>query len=449
MKRREKERKKFYLRILPAALASLFLVPAATLAAEEKSLNDLVDLARSLDTIWVLFCAFLVFAMQAGFALVESGFTRAKNTVNILMKNIIDFSMGSIFYFICGFGIMFGAGTFLGGEYFFLNGIEGYESSIPQYAFFLFQMVFAATAATIVSGAMSERTEFKSYIVFSVILTALVYPIVGHWTWGGGWLGEMGFADFAGSTIVHATGGAAALAGIMILGPRIGKFVNKNGNGKIKTRAIPGHNIPLATLGFFILWLGWFGFNPGSSIAASFENADLISKIAMNTNFSAAAGVLSALFLSWILFKKPDISITINGGLAGLVGITAGCNTVSAFSSVLIGLVSGILVTFSIIALDKAKLDDPVGAIPVHLVCGIWGTIATALFDESGSVSLGTQILGTLAISAFVFVTMLGVFKVIDLVMGLRASKEEELKGLDIAEHGISAYPEYDVLNFE
>ena len=429
-------------------LAVGILFPTLVMAEGGGEVENLSSLARSLDTVWVLLCAFLVFSMQAGFALVESGFTRAKNTVNILMKNIIDFSMGSIFYFICGFGIMFGAGSFIGQEYFFLSGIENYVSDIPQYAFFLFQLVFAATAATIVSGAMSERTDFKAYVLFSIILTAFVYPVVGHWTWGGGWLGEMGFADFAGSTIVHATGGAAALAGIMILGPRRGKFVSKNG-GTLKARAIPGHNIPLATLGFFILWLGWFGFNPGSSIAASFGNADLIAKIAMNTNLSAAAGSLAALFLSWFLFRKPDISITINGGLAGLVGITAGCNTVSASSSIAIGLISGVLVTFAIMFLDKMKLDDPVGAIPVHLGCGIWGTVATALFDESGTVSFGTQALGSFAISIFVFVTMLIIFKLIDLFMGLRASKAEETRGLDITEHGISAYPEYDVLDFE
>ncbi|MBD3388978.1 MAG: ammonium transporter [Candidatus Altiarchaeales archaeon] len=417
--------------------------------------------AMAIDTIWTLLAAVLVFFMQPGFAMVEAGFTRAKNTCNILMKNIMDFAAGSIAYYIAGFGIMFGAGTaFFGAEYFFLSGVspDSMWGSVPTYAFWIFQAVFAATAATIVSGAMAERTKFVSYLVYSFTLTILIYPLVGHWIWGGGWLSTgavFGFladaplVDFAGSTVVHSVGGWAALAGAIVLGPRVGKYVN----GKVNV--IPGHNIALAALGGFILWFGWFGFNAGSTVAGT----DLsIATIAVTTNLAAAAGAITAMFTIWALAGKPDVSMTINGFLAGLVGITAGCASVSPLSALIIGAVAGVIVVFAVEFVDKfLRVDDPVGAVSVHGVCGAFGTLAVGVFAEEayggvngllfggGVTQLISQAVGVVSVFLFVFPVAFLMFKVIDLTLGLRVSEHEEVTGLDIGEHGMFAYPDFDV----
>ncbi|MFA5015410.1 MAG: ammonium transporter, partial [Actinomycetota bacterium] len=325
------------------------------------------NLAINLDTVWILFTAFLVFFMQAGFAMVETGFTRAKNSVNILMKNLIDFCVGSVLFFLIGFGLMFGkdAGGFIGTNNFIVSIIG--QSDTSTFAFWIFQTVFAATAATIVSGAVAERIKFKNYLIYSVFISALIYPIVGHWIWGGGWLANMGMIDFAGSTVVHSVGGWAGLAGAIILGPRLGKY-NKDGT----SNAITGHNIPLAALGVFILWFGWYGFNPGSTLSAS---SPAISTVAVTTTLAASTGALAAMFFTWIRYKKPDASMTLNGALAGLVGITAGCAVVSPYSAMIIGVLCGIIVCISVELFDKKfKIDDPVGAVSVHGVCGLFGT---------------------------------------------------------------------------
>ena len=405
--------------------------------------------ATAIDVVWTLLAAFLVFFMQAGFAMVEAGFTRAKNAGNIIMKNIMDFAAGSLGYWAIGFGLMFGAGTaFMGTSGFFLSGgnpltIEG----LWQYAFWMFQVVFAATAATIVSGAMAERTKFSAYIAYSFVVSALIYPIVGHWIWGGGWLSSM--VDFAGSTVVHSVGGWAALAGAIVLGPRIGKYMNG------KAKAIKGHSLTLAALGVFILWFGWFGFNAGSTTSGT----DLsIATIAVTTNLAAAAGAISAMFLSWLKYGKSDIGMTLNGALAGLVSITAGTANVSPLSAVIIGGLGGILVLFAVEFIDKKlKIDDPVGAISVHGVCGAFGTLMVGLFAQEafGGVNgllfgggirlLIVQTIGVLAVFAWVFTTSFVLFKLIDWIIGLRVSREEELKGLDISEHGAEAYADFPI----
>jgi len=410
----------------------------------------------SIDTIWILLAAFLVFFMQAGFAMVETGFTRAKNSVNIIMKNLMDFSLGALLFFFVGYGLMFGdsAGGFIGTNGFLLSIID--PSNTQNFAVWIFQAVFAATAATIVSGAMAERTKFKSYLVYTVFITALIYPIVGHWIWGGGWLAELGMIDFAGSTVVHSVGGWAALAGAMMLGPRLGKY-NKDGS----SNAIPGHNITLASLGVFILWFGWFGFNAGSTLSGS---SQAISTVAVNTALSAAAGAVSAMFFVWLRYKKPDASMTLNGALAGLVGITAGCAVVSPISAIIIGMLSGIICSVSIDLLDKKfHIDDPVGAISVHGVTGAFGTLAVGLFTQSGYAELSgfgavnglffgggfklllAQLTGVVSVFVWTFGTMLLIFFVIKKTMGLRVSREEELKGLDIEEHGMEAYSGFQI----
>lgn len=409
----------------------------------------------ALDTVWVIITAVLVFFMQAGFALVESGFTRAKNAVNIMMKNMIDLSIGVISFWLFGFAIMFGNGNNLFGfSGFFVDAskVEAYASlawsSVPVMAAFLFQAVFAATAATIISGAVAERIKFSTYMMISAAITIIIYPISGHWGWGGGWLSELGFTDFAGSTIVHAVGGFAALACVLILGPRLGKF-GKNGT----TNPIPGHNIPLATLGVLILWMGWYGFNPGSTMGA---DAGAIGHIAVTTTLSAAAASLTALFVTYSLYKKADVGMTINGALAGLVGITAGCANVTAIGALLIGIISGVVVVFSVLALDRMKIDDPVGAISVHGVCGAIGTILLGfLHSESGvfyaantgdGVSfLGLQALGVFSISVWAFVSTFVIVKIIDTLFKLRVSEEEEFQGLDYSEHGASAYADFNI----
>ncbi|MCP3922542.1 MAG: ammonium transporter [Desulfobacterales bacterium] len=400
--------------------------------------------------LWTLVAACLVFFMQAGFTLVEAGFTRAKNTVNIIMKNLMDFSMGSLAYWAIGFGLMFGINStgYIGTDGFFLSYFD--PNGDPWIlAFWMFQVVFAATAATIVSGAMAERTKFSGYLIYSVVLSAFIYPVFGSWAWGSlfngaastGWLEKLGFIDFAGSTVVHSVGGWAALAGAMVLGPRIGKYAK---DGTVKP--IMGHNIILAALGVFILWLGWFGFNPGSTTTADKS----IAMIFVNTNLAAASGAISAMFLSWIKFKKPEVGMSLNGALAGLVGITAGCANVSPTSSIIIGLIAGVLVVFSVMFFDKIRIDDPVGAISVHGVCGAWGTLAAGIFNSSGFsfAQIGVQLLGIGACFLWAFSMAYIMFKIISVTIGLRVTPEEELEGLDFIEHGGNAYPDFEVSTY-
>jgi len=435
-------------------IAALLVVLCGAAAFAEKTLPESNKLA--IDMVWTLIAAFLVFFMQAGFAMVETGFTRAKNAGNIIMKNLMDFSVGSLAYWIIGFGLMFGTTLFgiFGTDNFFLSGAN---PATPEgnwtFAFWLFQCVFAATAATIVSGAMAERTKFKAYLVYSVFISAFIYPIVGHWIWGGGWLGNLGFTDFAGSTVVHSTGGWAALVGAIILGPRTGKYIKAK--GKTIVKAIPGHNIPLAALGVFILWFGWFGFNPGSTTAGT----DLsIAFIAVNTSIAAAAASITAMFTSWVRFKKPDPSMALNGALAGLVAITAGCASVSPLSAIIIGLFAGIIVVLSVELFDKIfHIDDPVGAVSVHGVCGAFGTLMVGLFAEKayggangllfggGLNLLGAQALGIISVFAWVAVTATIVFLGIKFTIGLRVDPKEEIKGLDIEEHGMESYSGFQI----
>lgn len=406
-------------------------------------LGDAVEAAKEyvngLDTMWVLLGAMLVFWMQPGFALVEAGMTRSKNTANILMKNFCDFMCGSVLYWILGFSLMYGAGNaFVGWEGF---GFIGTDSNVPAECTFIFQTVFCATAATIVSGAMAERTKFSMYFVYSMLISAFVYPIEGHWSWGGGWLAEMGFHDFAGSTVVHLCGGALALAGAIVLGPRIGKY-DKDGN----SRAIPGHNLALCALGVFCLWVGWFGFNPCSTVAATgFDNAVSMSHVFVTTNMAAAIGGLVALAYTWIVDGKPSLSMVCNGILAGLVGITAGCDCVSIGSSVIIGGVVSLVMCFSVAFIDKVmKIDDPVGAVSVHGVGGILGTILTGVFCDSAidgvECSVGVQTLGAVVVALFAFVCGMIIFNAIKYTHGLRCDRRIEEEGLDIYEHGESAY---------
>ena len=396
------------------------------------------------DYVWTLVAAALVFFIQAGFALVESGFTRAKNAVNIMMKNLMDFSMGSLGYWAIGFAFMFGVSKsgWIGTSGFFLSDFTpGGDPWVL--AFWMFQAVFAATAATIVSGAMAERTKFTGYLVYSLFVSAIIYPIFGSWAWGGlfhggGWLENLGFIDFAGSTVVHSVGGWTALAGAIVLGPRLGKYGK---DGSIKP--ILGHNIPLAALGVFILWLGWFGFNPGSTTAA---NTD-IAMIFVNTNLAAAAGAVLAMFTAWIKFGKPDAGMSLNGALAGLVAITSPCASVSPLSAVIIGAIAGIIVVFSVVFFDRIKVDDPVGAISVHGVNGAWGTLAAGIFNMGGTSAkiIGVQVLGIGACFVWTFCTAFIMFKLIDKTIGLRVSPEEEAQGLDRGEHGGNAYPDFEV----
>eukprot|EP00913_Durusdinium_trenchii_P028435 g26663.t1 len=416
----------------------------------------------NLDAIWTLLAAFLVFFMQAGFALVETGFTRAKNACNIIMKNLMDFSLGSLLFWLVGFGLMFGVteSGWIGTSFFMFDAHAEDVVSIGNtesfnWAFLLFQTVFCATAATIVSGAMAERTKFTGYLIYSVAITAIVYPIFGKWAWGSllasdaaeGWLQKLGFLDFAGSTVVHSVGGWCALAGAIVIGPRIGKF--KNG----KPVPIPGHNLPLAALGVFILWLGWFGFNPGSTTAiradrVAADGGATFAYIAMTTNLAAAAGAVTAMLTAWLKFKKPDTSFALNGALAGLVAITAGCDVMTPFLAILTGGIGGVIVVFSVLLLDKLKIDDPVGAVSVHGVCGAWGTLAIGLFPALGmSLAFGaegsliTQATGVLAAFAWAFPVSFGIFYAIKMTVGLRVSEQEEIEGLDMHEHGMLAYP--------
>ena len=415
-------------------------------AADAPKINDM-------DTMWVLLAAYLVFFMQPGFAMLEAGLTRAKNAVNIMAKNFMDFTLASLIYFLVGYAFMFGDGnSFIGLSGFGLSGLV--SDGIPVWAAYMFQAVFCGTAATIVSGGMAERTKFASYLMVTLILTGLIYPIIGHWTWGGGWLSQMGFFDFAGSTIVHGTGGWVALIGTLFLGPRIGKFMPDG-----KPKVLAGHNLTLAGLGVFILWFGWFGFNPGSQLAASgTDNAMAISLITINTNLAAAAGALSAMTISWMMFGKPDLTMCMNGALAGLVAITAPCAVVSPAASIVIGLIGGVIVVMGVRLLDAIKIDDPVGCIPVHAFNGMWGTIAVGIWGQKalglgsdgllhggGFGQLGIQIMGTMACALFAMVTMSVVFAVVKGMMGLRVTQEEEIRGLDIEEHGIEAYSDFQI----
>lgn len=412
-----------------------------------------------IDTLWVFLCAILVFFMNLGFASVEAGFARAKNTVNILSKNFIVFAISSLGFLLLGWGLMFGDGSaFMGTQNLWILGdadlsvyADTLTPNVPFWGKFFFQLVFCGTAATIVSGAVAERVKYISFILFSFILTLLIYPIVGHWVWGGGWLSQIGFLDFAGDTVVHSVGGWAALSGALILGPRIGKY-DQNG----KPRAIPGHNMSLAVVGLFVLWLGWFGFNPGSTM--SFENPSDVMHILMTTNTSAIAAVLTSTITAWVFIGKPDLGMTVNGCLAGLVGITGGCAYVGIDASLIIGALSGIFVVFAVMFFDRIGVDDPVGATSVHLGCGVFGTICVGLFAKAGVTSLsrvnglfygggwsllGTQFAGIAAVGVFVFATSSVVWFLLKKTVGIRVSVEEEIAGLDIGEHGNRAYPDF------
>lgn len=446
-------------------IASIGMLLAAVPVFAEDAPVTVESLAASLgdhsvimDTLWTLLTAVLVFFMQAGFAMVETGFTRAKNACNILMKNLMDFCFGTVAYWAIGFGVMFGVGNALfGTSGFFLHDSGGTFASldwtkVPLECKYFFQLVFAATAATIVSGAMAERTRFMAYILYSIVISAIIYPVSGHWIWGGGWLAQKGMWDFAGSTVVHSVGGWIALVGAFMLGPRDGKY-NPDGT----SNAIMGHSLPLATLGVFILWLGWFGFNPGSTMAANTS----IAHIATTTNMAAAVGAIAAMVTSWVLFKKSDISMSLNGALAGLVAITAPCAFVSVASSFWIGLVAGVLVVLSVVFIDKVlHVDDPVGAISVHAVCGAWGTFALGLFAQDvfspgttgngllfggGVKLLVAQMTGIVSVFLWCMVTGFILFSIIKATVGLRVDREEEIRGLDIGEHGMEAYAGFEI----
>jgi len=446
--------------ILPMVLVASFC-GVCHAGQETKALADtaaelkLDGLLPAIDTIWVLLGAFLVFFMQAGFGMVEAGFIRSKNTCNILTKNFIDYCSASVMFFLVGYAFMFGEGNgFIGLSGFALGADAPNPSGVPIWAFWLFQAAFCGAAATIVAGGMAGRMKFPAYLMYTAVISALVYPIIGHWIWGAGWLAEMGFADFAGSTVVHATGGWAACIGTLMLGPRIGKYVS----GKVK--AIQGHSIPLASLGVFILWFGWFGFNPASTLGVTADGGSLAALVAVNTNLAAAAGALAAMLTIWMVVGKPDLGMIMNGCLAGLVAITAGCAFVTPISAIVIGLVGGVIVVLGTLLLDRLHIDDPVGAVPVHGMNGIWGTVAVGLFGSTGvngdlaadglfygggAGQLGTQVLGALSVTAFAMVTMGAVFFAIKKTIGLRVSRDEELSGLDVGEHGMEAYAGFQI----
>lgn len=405
----------------------------------------------AIDTLWVLLAAFLVFFMQAGFGMLEAGLIRAKNAGNILMKNMMDFCMASLGFFIFGYALMFGGSEPLfGTQGWFLINAES-ASDLPLHTFWMFQAAFCGAAATIVAGGMAERMKFIAYLMYSFIISALVYPIVGHWVWGGGWLADLNFFDFAGSTVVHALGGFAALIGTILLKPRTGKF-NYDGSPNL----ISGHNMPLVSLGVFVLWFGWFGFNAGSSLG--FGDPEQVSRIVINTNLAAAAGAVTAMVTAWAKFGKPDLALTLNGALAGLVAITAPCAVVSPGSAIYIGGIGGVLCVYGVHWLDRLRIDDPVGAVPVHGLNGVWGTLAVGLFGRTdfgapsdglffggGFGQLAIQALGTFTVVIFVLAAMWLVFKTIDALVGLRVSEDEELQGLDIGEHGMESYSGFQI----
>ncbi len=429
----------------------IVIITQSSFASDQPSSADLSKLTTGLNTVWVLLGAFLVFFMQAGFGMVEAGFIRAKNTCNILTKNFLDFCTASLGFFLVGYAFMFGDGnSFIGLKGFCLAGLEPTASGLPLYAFWLFQATFCGAAATIVAGGMAERMKFVAYIVYTLIISSLIYPIVGHWVWGGGWLssfGESGFRDFAGSGVVHTVGGIGALVGTIILKPRMGKF-GVDG----KPRPLAGHNIPIASLGVFILWFGWFGFNAGSTLGVG--DGSLIGRIAINTNLAAAAGGIAAMITVWKRFGKPDLSVAMNGALAGLVSVTASCAFIDPWAGIVIGLLGGWLVVRGIEALDKLCIDDPVGAFPVHGIGGIWGCLAVGVFAKDGGLVysgdaalLGTQLVGVVAIATFVAISMSIVFTLIDKTIGLRVSEQEELRGLDITEHGMESYGGFQIFS--
>lgn len=450
-------------RWLPLAILLALTFHPAAFAQTSQEGPAPADLKVMLDTVWVLVTAFLVFWMNAGFGCVESGLCRAKNATNILAKNFVVFAFSAIAYWLVGFAIMFGDGTsFMGLTGWLVGGAdnspavgEAYQgvytslnwTGVPLLAKFFFQLVFAGTAATIVSGCVAERIHYRSFMIFTLILVGLSYPITGHWIWGGGWLAAMGMRDFAGSTVVHAVGGWSGLAGILLLGPRIGKY---RPDGTVKP--IPGHSMGLVFLGGLILWLGWFGFNPGSTMAA---DPGFISHVAMTTNLACCAAIVSSTVLAWRMLGKPDFTMTVNGALAGLVAITAPCAFVSVTSSAIIGLIAGILVVFSVLFFDKLRIDDPVGALSVHLANGIWGTLAVGLFatadapggganglfNGGGLGSLLAQITGILAVGAFTLTLALIAWFLIKMVLDLRVAPEDEMRGLDLSEMGMEAYP--------
>ncbi|MGE3804030.1 MAG: ammonium transporter [Gemmataceae bacterium] len=434
-------------------------------AADTKSAPTLESLSEGLATLrketndlWTCVAAFLVFFMQAGFAMVESGFTRAKNAVNILMKNLMDFSVGTLAFWLVGFGLMFGTNPtgWIGTDNFLFSGEQDGKFNNHLGAFWIFQVVFAATAATIVSGAMAERTRFVGYLIYSAVISAFIYPVFGSWAWsslaglyeGKGWLEEKGFIDFAGSTVVHSVGGWAALVGAIMLGPRIGKY-SEDG----KPQVIPGHSIPLAGLGVFILWFGWFGFNPGSTTSVDGIN---FARVAVTTNLAAAAGAIAAMIISWVFSGKPDASFALNGALAGLVAITCPCATVTYGGAIVIGFLAGLLVYGSVLFFDKLKIDDPVGAVSVHGVCGAWGTLSAGIFGAEaivagaetstgllyggGTAQFITQLIGIGACFAWVVATCSILFGILRVTGLLRVSEEDELKGLDVTEHAMHAY---------
>ena len=427
-------------KILPTMSGLLIAGYPFAAAAQDATAADAMF---TVNNTWMLVSAFLVFIMHLGFGALEVGLTQAKNTVNILFKNMAIVAIGLLTYAIVGFNLMY-PGDFSIGQFFGFAGFgigtdaagltAEYNPGYTYWTDFIFQAMFAATAATIVSGAVAERVKLASFLLFSTIYVALIYPWVGSWNWGGGWLAQMGFHDFAGSTLVHSVGGWAALAGIMLLGPRMGKYVN----GTI--RPILGHNVPLAVLGMFLLWFGWYGFNGGSVLSA---DPGLVSLVFVTTSLAAAAGVIGAMVTTWTVHKHPDASMVLNGALAGLVGITAGADVVSPMSSVIIGLIAGVIVVFAVMAFDRAKLDDPVGATSVHLVCGIWGTLAVGIF--SPDFSIVTQLIGVVAYGGVCFASASAIFLLVKATIGLRVSEEEERRGLDLSEHNMEAYPDFSI----
>ena len=437
--------------MLAAIMLGLTIMSPGVFAQEA----TVADAIFTVNNTWMLVATFLVFIMHLGFACLEAGLTRAKNTVNILFKNTSIIALGLLTYALCGFNLMYPGefAGFLGGGVFGFAGfgvdpgdagqtIAYADGAYTYWTDFIFQAMFAATAATIISGAVAERVKLLPFLLVTTVYVAIIYPIAGSWKWGGGWLDAKGFYDFAGSTLVHSVGGWGALAGVIVLGPRLGKYVGG------KTKGIAGHSMPLATIGVFLLWLGWFGFNGGSVLSA---DPNLLSLVFVTTSLSAASGVIGAMVTTWIVQKKPDLSMILNGSLAGLVGITASADSVTVMSAVIIGAIAGVLVVGSVLAFDKVKLDDPVGALSVHLVCGIWGTLAVGIFGnfDEGTGELMTQIIGIIAYGAFCFPAALLLFTAAKFTIGIRVSEKEEIGGLDIGEHGMEAYSGFQIFTVD